>query len=1543
MVFGITKDYYEIYNFLTQSGLSLVMPMFLGITLAGLGKALPWIGTALSGLFGGDKGGSKANLIQSLIGTIGSGVGGVVGSRQMSRAIERSAQLSSESFDKALAANERNYQQTRQDLRPYREGGTNAWNTYLQKIGLSKEQTRDYKEKLPAKEFPVGGVKKNPHDYLDGTPQEIDYVKNFNVQNGLPATYEDYVQVMEQDIPRFGRARTDMGEFEPDMGLGYNIDSPGAQGYFDTPGIREQLRYKDGGLSGAQDDWHVPAEGDEGPSLVERRFHEQRLQALRGAEGLQDQYDPQKLAAAREEAGGAAPPKRSWYNPDGSVNEEHWGKSDEELAAMDEVPEFYPALPDDEMVGDHEYRGDDVAYTGGSRDFDETTGEEDSWRARKIQEEADQRQRDSDWTAKTGEMTHHPVTGARFTREEMAYNRQKFPTQDELQQRVRAVPEQQQLRSAVQPTPEEMRQIRQGALADVGDRPVFDELGPRPERPDRPDLGQFDPEGQRLQGLETALAEAQKPFEYGGDPQAQAAYQDRIQQIAASAPAGFQSDAAPGSQEYVNDLQGFIQTRKQETGYQGYDPDWRNKQEEMYRTSLAFQPPGSEIITTPTNPGKVKHPATGERKNEAMSRLLGIEAKNWMGSDFKAHGHFEVDPQTAALVNQRTGETVGHFFADETGWRLDPKPPTREGLRWKAHPESRINAHQGMSRYNPDGTPNRNWEKPEEHARMRSLSPEDRYQIQRNALLNRKFDKVNWPIAPEQFMAYQDKRNKKVIDAWNAGGKERYISTKLVEQGNRVRDLLAKAEGGRQEDIDAAKSAIDSFQSNKTNYDQAMATSQSDAQAEYQSNLESAEGALAEYKSEAADYQKQTMAKYEADVGEYETALERFQQKQATQQAEMQSYGDRLRTATDSRVQEFMSRNPQAKASIDRVAGEGAGDRLAKSAVMPSPRDDLVREGQFGRPAVEPRVDDQVREGRVTPFGEPDRSGVLPLGDQRGAAEGDFNQYIARGLEGLGGIIDRFRDRGDRRRGEQWRDDRYFDPRQRDIPYTPSPTGFEAPGQDPYSVGRDRFPSQEELLARREGRQEYAGGTRRYIEGEAPGYRRQSATSGYGDERDAYTGEQLPAPPVEGLGQAQQAGPPSVRAFGQAQAMPPSVRAFGAEGQQAAQPPVEPTGPSDEGTEPLSLRDYRMKYGGKELARHLAATGQLRTTYGRNQMMKYYDKIAAESEREKYNRRIAEEEQKYRRQFAEEERGYRRGESAQDRAERLDERRYGRIVSEEERGYGRARSREAELYGRRYGEEEQRYGRRQAEEERRYGRYMAEGERDYQRALQQNQLAYGRAASQRAEQLQRQQFGFQRQQAGAGVGLQQQQIAAQQRQFGKQFGFQREQAGLTRLQQAGAMGLQAGQIGAQSAAHAGSSLASLQVGRGQMLGQAAMQQGQIGAGQSNLLGGLPGAFSDSLNTRNQMQNPAIRNAATPAVTSQSTAARDRQNIRSNIGTVTPPSINFNLPQYNPNTLSQGVQTRPVRFPVNTGAYQSTSVGSGGSDRQGYNKRIRGGF
>ena len=238
---------------------------------------------------------------------------------------------------------------------------------------------------------------------------------------------------------------------------------------------------------------------------------------------------------------------------------------------------------------------------------------------------------------------------------------------------------------------------------------------------------------------------------------------------------------------------------------------------------------------------------------------------------------------------------------------------------------------------------------------------------------------------------------------------------------------------------------------------------------------------------------------------------------------------------------------------------------------------------------------------------------------------------------------------------------------------------------------------------------------------------------------------------------------------------------------------------------------------------------------------------------------------------------------------------------------------------------------------------MAEGERDYQRALQQNQLAYGRAASQRAEQLQRQQFGFQRQQAGAGVGLQQQQIAAQQRQFGKQFGFQREQAGLTRLQQAGAMGLQAGQIGAQSAAHAGSSLASLQVGRGQMLGQAAMQQGQIGAGQSNLLGGLPGAFSDSLNTRNQMQNPAILNAATPAVTSQSTAARDRQNIRSNIGTVTPPSINFNLPQYNTNTLSQGVQTRPVRFPVNTGAYQSTSVGSGGSDRQGYNKRIRGGF
>ena len=27
------------------------------------------------------------------------------------------------------------------------------------------------------------------------------------------------------------------------------------------------------------------------------------------------------------------------------------------------------------MVGDHEYRGDDVSYTGGTPGFDETTGE----------------------------------------------------------------------------------------------------------------------------------------------------------------------------------------------------------------------------------------------------------------------------------------------------------------------------------------------------------------------------------------------------------------------------------------------------------------------------------------------------------------------------------------------------------------------------------------------------------------------------------------------------------------------------------------------------------------------------------------------------------------------------------------------------------------------------------------------------------------------------------------------------------------------------------------------------------------------------------------------------------------------------------------------------------------------------------------------------------------------------------------------------------------------------------------------------------------
>ena len=884
--------------------------------------------------------------------------------------------------------------------------------------------------------------------------------------------------------------------------------------------------------------------------------------------------------------------------------------------------------------------------------------------------------------------------------------------------------------------------------------------------PVQPDLALFDPDQERLQGLVTDLAVAQASPPTGENPEALAAYQSRIQEIVASAPAGFQSQSEPGSPEYLSDLQGFVQQRQAETGYEGYDPDWRNKQEEMYRTSLAFQPPGDKIITTPTNPAKVKHPATGERKNEAMSRLLGIEARNWMGSDFEASGHFEVDPQTAALVNQSTGQTVGHFFADETGWRLDPNPPTRDGLRWIAHPESIINAHQGMPRYHADGTVNKDWEKPEEHARMRSLSPEDRYQIQRNALLNRSHDKINWPIAPEQFMAYQDKGNSKIIDAWNAGGKEKYIGTKLAEQNNRVRDLLAKAEGGRQSDIDAAKAAADSFAQSKREYDQAMATSNTAEQEQYQTNLDSAKQGLEAYRSEAADYKKRVMGEYQEEMGQYGSALEKYQaRQQVTSDAQFMGGPDAGFgfPSTDPWADHGPAQPPSGPPADDRSYTGGSEHFNEETGEYEYPSDTVIDD--YGDPGPSPGPGPGPDPGPVTGFQDPMK---------------EMYPWL---------FADDFR----------IKEDPY-----RETPFQTRPIDTSL------------------ALARRESRADYpGGGYRRYP---APGPPEQ-------DPRDKYP---LPQPGGQPLYQTQgmtspgQPGP-GVRSYG------PGVEMQSPMGGGIREPGggIREPGYGDWIQDPYNIELtplylFKKKYGEKDIQRHLAATGQLRSTYGQNTMMRFYDKILGEAEQEVFERRKQREDLEYQRDYQAGDRDYQRWFQEQEQAyqrdyqeeARLFGRRSGMSQQEYQRALEReqiARTREEQLYGRRSSEEEQQYGRSLEREQTGYGRWLSGAERGYQQYMQQTDRDYQRR-------LEREKWTQ-----------------------------SLKESQLNRMQMASGQGLQGAVAATAGADQASRTLTGLAGQAGQIQGLAALGKGELASGTSQLIGGLPGLTIDKISSQRQPQ------------------------------------------------------------------------------------------
>lgn len=375
----------------------------------------------------------------------------------------------------------------------------------------------------------------------------------------------------------------------------------------------------------------------------------------------------------------------------------------------------------------------------------------------------------------------------------------------------------------------------------------------------------------------------------------------------------------------------------------------------------------------------------------------------------------------------------------------------------------------------------------------------------------------------------------------------------------------------------------------------------------------------------------------------------------------------------------------------------------------------------------------------------------------------------------------------------------------------------------------------EEALRRREGRAEYEGG----------GYRRRTAG------QDPYE-----APLRRAQAQGHRA--PAISAIDQG--------GIAAEGQMAAQaaPPsaIKPPGGGGWIEDPYNIEltplyQFKKKYGERDLKRQLAATGQLRSSYGMNTMMRFYDKILAETEQEIFQRRKQREDLEYQRGFQKEAQQYGRGfQEEQQRYGRALEREttgYGRQFTEEAQQYGRefekeaqlygrqfegnergyqralereqiARAREQQLYGRRFTEEQQLYGRQLEREQTGYGRWLGESERGYQRHMQESERGYQRQLQETERDYQRR---LQREQWQQGLKEQQ----------------------LSQLSRAGTMGLQGATASAAGAEQASRQLQGLSTMAGQLQGQTALGKGQAASGIPTMLGGIGSTLATTIGGR----------------------------------------------------------------------------------------------
>ena len=223
----------------------------------------------------------------------------------------------------------------------------------------------------------------------------------------------------------------------------------------------------------------------------------------------------------------------------------------------------------------------------------------------------------------------------------------------------------------------------------------------------------FDPNDDKYNSLTEAIAESRNPLTGKSGDELKEEYNTAVKNLANQGivPEEFTSEFEAGSEDYLKELENWTTNLANQTGYEGYDPDWEEKftkdfyefdpnweekkRKEM-RSYLQY-PPGMGMLTEDVS---IDHPVTGESRSEGMGRLLGIEANNWKGENWYQGGHFEVDPSTMELIDQNTGESVGYFYPDETGWRLTKGAPEKmDNGRWVAPDGARMNEHQGIPRW----------------------------------------------------------------------------------------------------------------------------------------------------------------------------------------------------------------------------------------------------------------------------------------------------------------------------------------------------------------------------------------------------------------------------------------------------------------------------------------------------------------------------------------------------------------------------------------------------------------------------------------------------------------------------------------------------------------------------------------------------------------------------------------------------------------------------------------------------------------------------